>query len=397
MIFSQENIVDPFPSLAEQRENAPVSWHDDLKAWVVLDYRDISSALKNPSFSSNRVTEYLAKARGTDLESVYEILSLLMLQRDEPDHSRLRNLVHFAFKKAAVETYEARIREMAQELLSPARKSGEMDFVSDFAVPLPIMVISEIVGIPQEDRGKVKRLCDGFSVVALNFYAHITDEQLSYGRDCIEEFKSYLKHQADLRHQSSETDLLSYLVHAEEDGEKLSFDEIVANTLLLLNAGNETTTCLLANGLKSLLKQPEQLARMRQDESLIRLAVEELLRYENPVQFVGRICTEDMEFGGKNLKQGDLVLLVLASAGRDPLEFPEPDQLDISRHPNHHLAFSSGPHLCAGVQLARLEARIGFEEVIRTFSHIELASPDIQYGSNLNLRCPLALPIKTII
>lgn len=397
MILSKDNIADPFKIFAEYRRKAPVSWHDDLKAWVVLDYRHIIQALKNPAFSSNRVTGYLEKAKGTDLESVYEILSLLMLQRDEPDHGRLRSLVHFAFKRAAVETYESRIRALAQDLLRSARNSGKMEFVSEFAVPLPIRVISEIVGIPEEDRDKVKRLCDGFSVVALNFYAHITDEQLQYGRDCIEEFKSYLKFQAELRHETPRDDLLSHLVHAEEEGHKLSFDELVANTLLLLNAGNETTTCLLANGLKSLLQNPDQLEKVRNEPGLLAQTVEELLRFENPVQFVGRICTEDMVFGGETLREGDLVLLVLAAAGRDPEEFADPDKLDVSRHPNHHLAFSSGPHLCAGVQLARLEARIGLEEILRSFSTIELAEQDIQYGPNVNLRCPTALPLKVTV
>ena len=299
MIFSLEHIDNPYPHYAAQREKHGIYFEEEMKAWIVLEHDLVVAAFKDARLSSDRVSKFRGKFSDEKLKPLFNTLSLLMLQRDEPDHTRLRNLVHYAFKRAAVENYDDSIRRLARKLLAPAIQSGTMELVSDYAVPLPILVISEIVGIPAEDRKQVKAWCDAFSIVALNFYANISDEELQAGATAVQEFTDYLQEKIEKLHREPEDNLLSALVHAEEDGEKLSLDELVANTLLLLN-----------------------------------------------------------------------------------------------RHPNHHVSFGSGHHICAGIQLARLEGRIAFEVLLETFSDIVLATDDVKFGHNVNLRSPDALPLK---
>tara|TARA_R110002110_G_scaffold158807_2_gene356331 strand:- start:40 stop:1239 length:1200 start_codon:yes stop_codon:yes gene_type:complete len=394
MIFSLEHIDNPYPHYAAQREKHGIYFEEEMKAWIVLEHDLVVAAFKDARLSSDRVSKFRGKFSDEKLKPLFNTLSLLMLQRDEPDHTRLRNLVHYAFKRAAVENYDDSIRRLARKLLAPAIQSGTMELVSDYAVPLPILVISEIVGIPAEDRKQVKAWCDAFSIVALNFYANISDEELQAGATAVQEFTDYLQEKIEKLHREPEDNLLSALVHAEEDGEKLSLDELVANTLLLLNAGNETTSCLLTNGTLALLRNPREMAQLRENPELIRTAVEELLRFDSPPQFIGRMAAEEIEFGGVTIGEGDLVLLALGAAGRDPKTFEAPDELHVDRHPNHHVSFGSGHHICAGIQLARLEGRIAFEVLLETFSDIVLATDDVKFGHNVNLRSPDALPLK---
>ena len=394
MIFNREHIDNPYPLYATAREKHPVYWEDDLNAWLVLEHELVAKAFKDPRFSSNRISKFTHKFDSETLKPLLKTLSLTIIQRDEPDHTRIRNLVHYAFKRAAVEKYETEIRSLAEKLLAPGVDTGRLELVQDFAVPLPLLVISKIVGIPAEDRMRVKAWCDAYTVVALNFYANITEEQLEAGAAAVAEFTQYLKKKAKELRANPKDDLLTALVHAEEDGEKLTLDELVANTLVMLNAGNETTTCLIANGLLALMRNPDELARLKEDPALIPLAVEELLRYDSPIQFLGRMATEDVELGGETIRKGDIALLVMAASGRDPKNFENPDDLIVDRHPNHHMGFGNGHHICAGIQLARLEGRVAFETLLNSFSKFELEADDISYGRNVNLRCPVALPLS---
>jgi pimeloyl-[acyl-carrier protein] synthase len=207
-------------------------------------------------------------------------------------------------------------------------------------------------------------------------------------------FRSYLAAQVDELHRAPRDDLLSALVHAEEEGSHLTLDELLANALLLLNAGNETTTNLLGNGLVALLQHPDQLQRLRDDLGAIPMAVEEFLRYDSPVQFMGRIAPEDVECGGQPIRRGDLVLPVLAAANRDPGHFPEPDRLDVTRQPNHHLALGHGHHYCAGAPLARLEGHIAFTLMLTACRTLELAPGALRHHENFNLRGYSHLPIR---
>lgn len=394
-VFDDAFRKDPYAFYSMLRTEAPVLYEDTLRAWIVTRADDVTRVLKDvETFSSNRVD--LARARFTDpsLAPLLDTLSLLMLQRDDPDHRRLRKLVHHAFERTAVERYEGAIRTLAGRLLDEAAADGRMEFVADFAVPLPILVISEIVGIPPEDRGRVKAWCDAFSIVALNFYASITDEQLAAGNEAVAAFRGYVADRLEEHRASDDTSLLTSLAQAEADGQSLSLDELLANVLLMLNAGNETTSILLTNGLHQLLERPEAMARLRADPALIPAAVEEMLRFEAPVHFIGRVATAETALGDRTIAKGDVVLAFLASAGRDGERFDAPETFDIDRSPNRHVSFGNGPHLCSGLQLARMEARIAFETLLETFSDIRLAPGALNYGPNLNLRSFAALPIE---
>jgi cytochrome P450 len=391
-LFGAEMHENPYPVYRRLRESDPVHWDDTLHAWVLTRYDDVAWALK--SLSSDRVKLARERFRGAGLDALFDTLAALMIQRDEPDHTRLRALVQKAFFRTAVESWTASIERRIRSLLAPALERGQMDFVWDFAVPLPILVISEIVGIPEGDRERVKRWCDDFSIVALNFYANISPEQLSRGLRSVTEFRAYLEGQIDGCLRAPREDLLSALVLAEHEGHRLSLDELVANTILLLNAGNETTCNLLGSGLVALLGHREQLERLRAEPTAIPTAVEECLRYDSPVQFLGRIASEDTDCAGTAIRRGQLVLAVLGAANRDPAHFADPDRFDVSRHPNFHLAFGHGHHHCVGSELSRLEARLVFTILLTELETLELAPADLRHRENFNMRCYETLPIR---
>jgi pimeloyl-[acyl-carrier protein] synthase len=260
-LFGPEMHEDPYPIYHELRASDPVHWDDALHAWVLTRYEDVSWALT--ALSSDRVTQARARFQDTALQPLFDVLATLMLQRDEPDHTRIRSLVQKAFLRTSVEQWTDSIQRRVRSLLQSGLQTGYMDFMWDFAVPLPVLVISEIVGIAEDDRDHVKQWCDDFALVAANFYANISSDQLERGLHSTMVFRRYLAAQVEELHRAPRDDLLSSLVHAEEEGRRLTLDELLANALLLLTAGNETTTNLLGNGLVALLQHPDQLQRLR--------------------------------------------------------------------------------------------------------------------------------------
>lgn len=393
-LFGPEMLNSPYAIYDQLRETDPVHWSEQLNGWVLTRADDITSVLKSPHFSSDRVTPVRDRLEQRGFKTIADTLSLVMVQRDDPDHKRIRTLVHSAFMRRAVGNYEPLILNLIDELLDDALAAGEVDFLHAFAIPLPVMVISEIVGIPKADRQQIKTWCDDYAMVALNFYASISDEQLQQGQESILAFKAYLRDQVHAIEREPRQDLLTALVEAEHDGDKLSLDELLANCLLLLTAGNETTTALIVNGLKSLLDRPDQLARLRNDPQLIPTAIEEFLRFNAPVQFLARVPLEDLEVGGKQIRAGQLVFVVIGAGGYDTARFVRPNELDISRDPNHHLAFGHGQHLCTGIQLARLEASLAFKRILERCKSLELLKDDIEYRANFNMRCLSELPLR---
>ncbi|HEX5103559.1 MAG TPA: cytochrome P450 [Pirellulaceae bacterium] len=394
-LFGAEMRDDPYPIYRELRESDPVHWDDSLHAWILTRYDDVGLALNDPRFSSRRVSRARQRFADPSLAPLFDTLAGRMSDHDEPDHKRLRALVHDAFLRTAVEKWTPRIQARIDLLLAAAEQRGTIDFIADFAVPLPLLVILEIVGVPATDRVRVKAWCDDFAIVALNFYANISEAELHNGLRSIVEFRQYLGERIGELESSPRTDLLSSLVQVEHEGTRLTLDELLANALLLLAAGNETTTCVLGNGLAALLNHPEQLELLRRNPSLIPAAVEEFLRYDSPVQFLGRIALEDVELRGQTIRRGDLVLAVLGAANRDPARFAEPDRLDVTRAHVPHFAFGHGPHFCAGAQLARLEAQMAFAGLLARFRAIELdtTSPLVR-RENFNIRCWEQLPVR---
>jgi cytochrome P450 len=390
-------IANPYPVYQRLREEDPVHWDDELQTWVLTQYEDIEAALRDPRLSSNRVDSL----RNVDSPEVPEAtrqalkatLSLWMLFLDPPTHTRLRNLANKVFTPRVVENLKTHIEDIVRELLTPAAPVGRLDVVRDFAYPLPAIVIAEMLGVRREDRELVKRWSDALAVLLGG--AACEPSIAEKGARSILEFRSYLGDLVEERRRRPQSGLITAALRAEDQGSLLSHDELLANCVLLLSAGHETTTNLIGNGVLALLRHPDQLRRLRAEPGLIKTAVEELLRFDSPVQATGRLVTEDFEIGGRLLRKGQGVLLVLAAANRDPARFPHPDSLDLGRANNHHGAFAFGPHYCLGAPLARLEAQIAIPALFASFPDLRLATDEVEWHQNFVLRGLKALPART--
>jgi cytochrome P450 len=379
---------DPYPVLAGLREASPFAAAGGA-LMVVGRHRDCSAVLRDPRASSARGTSLLAQP-GTPRARSF-------LSMDPPDHTRLRGLVSKAFTPRVVAALAPRIRELAAELLTGAALTdagpGEIEVVSQFAYPLPVRIISELLGVPPQDRARFA----GWSASLV----HALQPQFG-GRDGLlaaaaqqarQEFGGYFRELIAARRARPAKDLLSDLIRAEDGGQHLSEDELIGTCVLLLVAGHETTVSLISNAILALLRHPDQLADLRADPGLAAGAVEETLRYDAPVQLTGRVARGGLEVGGVTATDGAVVLLLLAAAGRDPDVYPGPDRFDIRRGATGHLAFAAGPHFCLGAPLARLEATIAVQEFAARLQDPELDQLKLAYKPNLNLRGPERLVV----
>ncbi len=361
-------IADPYPMYARLLAENPLYFDANLGMWVLLGYAEVSAGLRDPRFSAQRIAgadelppEWAAA------QPLLEYLARQMLFRDPPDHTRLRGLVSKAFTPRMIETMRGEIQGIVDDLLSVVQARGEMDVIRDFAYPLPTTVIARMLGVPERDNDRFKHWSDDFA----EFLGTPQMDAMERFGQSMQEFTDYLRALIPTR-QGDEQDLLAALLHAEENGDTLSETELLANIILLLAAGHETTTNLIGNGLYALLTHPDQLQRLRDDPSLIPSAVEEFLRFDPPVQFTSRIAKEAMTIGNQEIAQGYEVVFALAAANRDPAQFPEPDTLDVGRRDNRHVAFGFGPHFCLGAPLARLEGQIAFATLLDRLPHLRL-------------------------
>jgi cytochrome P450 len=383
-LFGPRMLADPYPYYARLRSTDPVHWADQFGGWVLTRYADVMTVLRSPHASAERTA--VARQRvAPEFRALYDLRSHSMLNADAPRHTRLRLLVNKAFTPRTVEGLAPFVRNFVDEVLGKARARGQMDVMADLAFPLPATVIAEMLGVPPGDRDRFKRWSDD-TAAAANLPANLSPAVLRQSVVAMEQLQAYFRGIIAQRRAEPRDDLISALVKAQEEGDRLSDEELLANSVLLLNAGHETTTNLIGNGTLALLRHPDQLRRLREDPSLIPSAVEELLRYDSPVQFTTRVLKADMELGGKVLRAGQMVLLLLGAANRDPEQFPDPDRLDVGRPDNKHLAFGLGSHFCLGAPLARLEGRLVFEALLRRTPDMRLDGPPPQYRQNFNLR-----------
>jgi cytochrome P450 len=363
--------ADPYAALAALREREPVHWSSDLGGiWVFTRHDDISRALRDPRWRRTPPDGSDPWAWAAEIPAIASVMRHLFLMMDPPDHTRLRGLVNRAFTPAAVAAMEARIRAIVDDLLGNLEALGSFDVVRDIGVPLPATVIAELLGIPLADLDRFKRWSDDFAAVL--------DPSPIADWAAIEEsvgaFATYVRDLAADRRAWPRGDLLSALVER-HGGDALSEDELVSTAILLIAAGHETTTNLIANGVLTLLRNPGQLARLRADPALVGSAIEEILRFEPPVQATFRVAGEAMiDYGGAAIEPGHEVMLSIAAGNRDPLVFPAPDTFDVGRTPNRHLSFALGPHFCIGAPLARLEGRIALSELFARFPGLRLAN-----------------------
>ena len=384
-LFGPRMLADPYPYYARLRAADPVHWADQFDGWVLTRYADVLAVLRSPHASAERIATARQRV-APEFRAPYDVRQHSMINADAPRLTRLRLLVNKAFTPRTVEELAPFIRSFVDKALDAAAARGRMDLMADLAFPLPATVIAEMLGVPPEDRDRFKQWSDDTTAGAGNLPSNLSPEVLRKSVGGVRALQAYFRDIVARRRAEPGDDLISGLIKAQEEGDRLSDQELLANCVLLLNAGHETTTNLIGNGTYALLRHPDQLKRLRDDPSLIPTAVEELLRYDSPVQFTHRILTADVELGGKTLRAGQMVLLLLAAANRDPEQFPDPDKLDVSRQNNKHVAFGLGSHFCLGAPLARLEGRFVFEALLRRAPNLRLDGPAPRYRQNFNLR-----------
>jgi cytochrome P450 len=390
-MFGPEMLANPYPAYNLLRSMDPVHWQEAVNGWVLSRYADVAAMLRGPHVSSDR-TAAQAKAP-EEFRELYTFRANSMLNSDPPKHTRLRTLVSKAFTPAAVERLAPIIQKVVDEAVDAALPAGGMEIMHDLAYPLPVTVIAHMLGVPPEDRDRFKKWSDEITATAGNIVANLTPEHYRRAIQSTRELTAYFRQVVAERRSRPRDDLLTAMAKAEEQGDRLSEPELFANAVLLLNAGHETTTNLIGNGAWALLRFPEQKRRLREDPSLANTAVEELLRFDSPVQFTSRALKEDVTVGGKALKAGQMVLLLLGAANRDPAQFADPDRLDVGRQDNKHVAFGMGPHFCLGAPLARLEGRIVLQTLLRRLPGLRLDGPEPAYRDNFNLRGLKALKV----
>ena len=391
--FLPSYLESPYAAYAALRAEEPVHYSAALQAWVLTRYEDCAAVLRDhAAFSSNPLT-----ARGQLAEALREQRrgfplgeTPTVLNSDPPAHGRLRGLVNRAFAPRRVEDLRPRIEEIADGLLADARPGAPFDVATGFAQPLPIVVIAELLGVPASDRARLKAWS---AAIAAATDPLAPAPVLDGARRATTELVAYVEAVADERRARPADDLLSALIEAEEDGRRLSRDELLAFSILLLLAGHETTTNLIANGTLALAAHPVEASRLREDRSLLPSAVEELLRYDSPVQGVVRFAAADAGVGGRRIEAGSTLLLLLGAANRDPEQFADPDALDLGREPNRHLGFGRGVHFCLGAPLARLEGEIAFGRLLDRFGELRLAGEGPRRSGTLVLRGLSSLPL----
>jgi len=390
-LLDPEVLANPYPLYRRLRSEAPVHWDPYLHAWVVTRYADVVTVLHH--FSANRTPtpEQFAAMGLSELGPIAQMMTRQMLFMDAPAHTRLRGLATMAFTPTRVEVLRSHIRSILDDLMAPLLRAGRMDVIGDLAAPLPAIVTAEMLGVPTSDCDRLKAWSADFAEVLGNFQHN--PDRASRTLKCVEEMTVYFREAIRRLKAEPRAGLINSFMTAELDGDRLTEDEIIANCIVTMVGGQETTTNLIGNGVLSLLRHPHQLQRLRKDLSLIPSAVEELLRYESPSQHTARICPEDTELGGKIIRKGQAVIAVMGAGNRDPERFPDPDRLDLGRTDNRHLAFGWASHFCFGAALARIEGQLVFEALASRTANLVLEPRPIVWRENLGLRGLTALPV----
>jgi cytochrome P450 len=381
--------ADPYPFYELLRENMPQFYWQDWNMWFFSRHEDCAAVLKDSRFGHEILNHASREELGwgqvpEEQRALSDVINNWMLNRDPPDHTRLRGLVHKAFTPRMVEHLREFVRQMVIKALNQAQDEGGMEVVSALAYPVPVAVIAELLGVPNQDRAVFSSWSRSLAMTL-----ELTDDERVYseGSKAADEFRQYFQDLIAERRRNPKDDLLSALVMTELEGDRLNERELISMCVLLLVAGHETTVNLIGNGTLALLRHPDQYALLCADpDGLSKSAVEELLRYDSPVQLTTRFALEEVDMAGQHIRKGQQVATLLGAANRDPARFNDPSTLDITRADNPHLAFGSGIHYCVGSPLARLEAQIVFSEMARRFPMMQLMDDNPLYRKTYVLR-----------
>ncbi|NKB55149.1 MAG: cytochrome P450 [Alphaproteobacteria bacterium] len=390
-----EVIQSPYPLFEKMRRDAPVHWNPSVKGWFLTRYFDVRMALRDPRFSVEKMSPFADRMGGTKQEKIAflaEILGGWMVFKDPPEHTKLRQVLQGAFMPKPLAAMRPNVEAIAREILDGLGDRTDIDLIQDFGVPLPATVIGDLCGVPRDKTYKLRLWADDIAKFVLQGRSTPDKYDVSYKalKECVAFYRELV---ADHR-ANPKDDLISLMIDGGEVGKPMTDDEIVSTLVLILFAGHETTTNLIASGMFALLQNPDQMAKLEADRSLIPSAVEEFLRFEGPVSTLVRIALEDVEIGGQRIKKGDRVFASLYAAGHDPEIFEDAKDVDVTRRRNRHMAFGKGIHLCLGAPLARLEGQVAFEALLERYTDFKLRGDSLEWRDELITRGLHALPIS---
>jgi pimeloyl-[acyl-carrier protein] synthase len=383
-MLNPEVLADPYAHYRALREFDPVHWDPYMHAWVVTSYPEVVSVLMNYAADRTPAAAYLDRLGLAFMKPFAKVMRQQMMFMDGAGHARLRGICSAAFTPRRVEALRTVIASIADELIDKVIASGKMDLIGDFANPLPAIVTARLLGVPAEDHEKLHAWVLDLAEVLGNFQHH--PDRVAQILQSLEDLKNYVAARMEEQRRFPNNGLIYSLMTAEFDGQRLSDDEVIANTIITLIGGHETTTNLIASGFLTLLRNPESFQELKTSPEIVGSAVEELLRFESPVQHTARIAPADMELGGKMIQKGSRVVAVLAAANRDPHRFPNPDRLDLRRADNRHLAFGWAAHFCFGAPLARMEGQIAFAALLSRIEKPSLIDDKRDWRENAGLR-----------
>jgi pimeloyl-[acyl-carrier protein] synthase len=394
--FSDPEVqVNPYPIYERLRRDSPVFWNGPY--WLVSRYDDIVALLNDPRVSSARVEATFAvlpEDVQQELQPLRHVLGSRMLLSDPPRHTRLRTLMTKAFSARVTEAKRERIEEICNHFLDRVMAQGTMDVMQDVAVPLPGWVIADMLGVPKEDQEDFTRWSrDQVRVYDRSGTMHERIPIMRQGQASMLAMKAYLEEVIAARRKEPREDLITMMIEAEEAGDRLTTDEMVVMCIALLVGGNNSTAHLIGNAILTLARHPEAIAQLRANPALIRPAIEEVMRYDSPVQATSRVAREPIEVGGQTIDAGQNIYVLFGSANRDEAQFPDPTRFDIARAPNRHLTFAHGPHFCLGAAVARAEAQSAVLTIVQRCADLQLASEHVEWIEGFAFRGPKSLPV----
>lgn len=393
--LTDPEVIDrPYEYFGHLRETDPVHRNEMWGGWIVTRYEDVKQCFRDDEHLSLEAQASRLEQAPADIPETESMFPKWLIFQDPPDHTELRHVIAEAFNPELVAEQQREITEITDSLIQDIeqRDVEEFDLIEEFAYPLPVRIISEIMGFPPEDADKVGKWSRDIGLTLFHYYD--AEDRHQKTERSVKEFSEYVREIVQDRKRDPQDDLITYLTRAESGGKTLTDDEVVATTILLLFAGHETTTKLIANGVLELLRHPEQFELLREDSSLARSAVEEILRYQGTSKAVTRTVIEDFELRDRRIEAGDRVYLSQAAANRDGRKFDKPEQFDITRGTTEHLGFGHGTRHCLGAPLARLETRIAFPALVRAFPDMELATDELNWVRSPLVRGLEELPVR---